>query len=216
MKRDVDTARQLLLEVENRGAECSVNLLRPGLEAEPDQRIRYHLRLLIDAGLLREIERTAPGVPCVRLTHAGHELLELIRSETAWREAKLACQHRTGGLSLTVIRGILLRWAWSGRRYVAAYRYGRRRRAAAAPRYLEGEWGRPRYETLHGEALRAAEQGDLPAEEPFGWRGEGAYRFVRVGPEVADRWHMQDAGWDVDGDGFGDAEFDASLPDYLI
>src|SRR5687768_10619769 len=111
MKRDLDLARQLLLDIENRGADCSVSVLRTGPNHEAEERVRYNLRLLIDAGLLKEIDRTASGVPCVRLTDAGHELIELTRSESRWRDAKSACRERTGGLSLTVIRGILLQWA---------------------------------------------------------------------------------------------------------
>ena len=111
MKRDLDLARQLLLDIENRGTDCSVSVLRSGSNHQSEEQVRYHLRLLIDAGLLKEIDRTSAGIPCVRLTHEGHELLELARSEPRWREAKYACQERLGGLSLTVIRGILLRWA---------------------------------------------------------------------------------------------------------
>lgn len=114
MKRDVDLARQLLLDIENRGADCSVSVLRSGPNHEAEERVRYHLRLLIDAGLLKEIDRTAGGVPCVRLTDAGHEIVELSRSESRWREAKQECHQRTGGVSLIVVRGILVQWALDG------------------------------------------------------------------------------------------------------
>jgi hypothetical protein len=111
MKRDLDLARQLLLDIESRGADCSVSALRGELDHDAQERIRYHLRLLIDAGLLKEVDRTSSGIPCVRLTHEGHELLELSHGESRWNEAKWICQERLGGVSLTVIRDILLRWA---------------------------------------------------------------------------------------------------------
>jgi hypothetical protein len=111
MKRDLDLARQLLLDVESRGADCSVSALRGEPDRDAQERIRYHLRLLIDAGLLKEVDRTSAGIPCVRLTHQGHELLELSRGESRWNEAKWICQERLDGLSLTVIRDVLLRWA---------------------------------------------------------------------------------------------------------
>lgn len=116
MKRDLDLARQLLLDIESRGADCSVSALRAEPDHDAQERIRYHLRLLIDAGLLKEVDRTSAGVPCVRLTHEGHELLELSHGQSRWNEAKWLCQERLGGLSLTVIRDILLRWA------IGAYR----------------------------------------------------------------------------------------------
>src|SRR5262245_15160241 len=80
MKRDIDLARQLLLDIEGRGADCSVSVLRTDVNHDAEERVRYHLRLLVDAGLLKEIDRTASGVPCLRLTDAGHELIELARN----------------------------------------------------------------------------------------------------------------------------------------
>ncbi|MDZ4658256.1 MAG: DUF2513 domain-containing protein [Bythopirellula sp.] len=148
MKRDLDLARQLLLDIEARGADCSVSALhtgtyhRNGTVHEPptsfeiDERIRYHLRLLIDGGFLKEVDRTTAGVPCVRLTHDGHELLELARHEPLWREAKWLCQERTGGESLTVIRTFLIRLAVGSRGYLPRERAGY---VGRRPRYLASE-----------------------------------------------------------------------------
>jgi len=123
MKRDLDLARRLLLEIESRGIDCSLSILRAGSDHDDQERVRYHLRLLIDAGLLKEVDRTSSGIPCVRLTHDGHELLELARNQQRWNEAKQICFDRLGGLSLTILRGILLRWATGThrprRRYVS-------------------------------------------------------------------------------------------------
>ncbi len=211
MKRDLDLARQLLLDIENRGTDCSVSVLRTESNHQSEEQVRYHLRLLIDAGLLKEIDRTSAGIPCVRLTHDGHELLELARSESRWREAKYACQERLGGLSLSVIRGILLRWA------VAA--------TARLPRYYRPPVARRlRYET------------DLPREraayrvEPYrtadrlierdDWEDELRYdhvRYVDVRPEYDEyRGRHPRYGVDLDGDGRVDVEFGSTLPGYLI
>jgi hypothetical protein len=111
MKRDVDLIRQLLFDIERHGADCPCDVLRNGVATEADERIRYHLRLLVDAGLAKEIDRTAAGAPCVRLTNAGHEFLDLCRGDERWREAKWLVQEQTGGLSLTVLRAVLTKWA---------------------------------------------------------------------------------------------------------
>lgn len=117
MQRDLDLARQILFDLEAHGSETSLTNLRLNQLGEPratnelDERVRYHLRLLVDAGLVKEVERTTAGVPSVRLTNAGHELLELARSEPNWREAKRICRERTGGLSLAVVRTLLVKWA---------------------------------------------------------------------------------------------------------
>ncbi|QEG34499.1 DUF2513 domain-containing protein [Bythopirellula goksoeyrii] len=165
MRRELDLARQLLLDIEAKGADCSVSILRPNMNHETEERIRYHLRLLIDAGLLKEVDRTTAGVPCVRLTFDGHELLELARHENLWREAKWLCQERTGGLSLTVIRTFLLRLASgpAGTLPRARRRYMDR---------LEADRIEPlRY--LHREYADELVDGDR-------------YRYVRVRPDLAE------------------------------
>jgi hypothetical protein len=117
MQRDLDLARQILFDLEAHGPETSLTNLRLNQLGEPrannelDERVRYHLRLLVDAGLVKEVERTTAGVPSVRLTNSGHELVELARSESNWREAKRICRERTGGLSLAVVRTLLVKWA---------------------------------------------------------------------------------------------------------
>ena len=111
MKRDIDLCRQLLFDLEAQGPHCAASVLRSGLSSETDSRVRYHLRLLIDAGLVKEVERTTAGATCLRLTYAGIELLEVARSDARWREAKAVVQDRTGGQSLTAIRTLLTKWA---------------------------------------------------------------------------------------------------------
>jgi hypothetical protein len=112
MQRDIDLVRQLLFDLERRGATCPVDTLRTDARHDGDERVRYHLRLLTDAGLVKEAGQTAAGAPCVRLTHEGQEFLELARSDARWREAKAAVLAATGGLPLGVLRSLLAKWAW--------------------------------------------------------------------------------------------------------
>jgi hypothetical protein len=202
MKRDLDLARQLLLDVEARDADCSVSALRnPSSRTgtnghvpsngdpnsfDIDERIRYHLRLLIDGGFLKEVDRTTSGVPCVRLTYDGCELLELARIEALWREAKWLCQERTGGESLTVIRTFLVRLATGGRDFI--------------PRVRRSVVGRPEYvETTEEPPLR------------------NRVRYVRVRPAAEDvverplRYLT-----DVEADGRYDLEYETAFPTHLI
>lgn len=193
MKRDLDLARQLLLDIEARDADCSVAVLRPlssrsatnGSAShnydpnsfEVDERIRYHLRLLIDGGYLREVDRTTAGVPCVRLTHDGCELLELSRSESLWREAKWLCQERTGGESLTVIRTFLLRLATGPRGYLP-------RTVIRRPRYLTNGEARPTRNRVRYVRVRPTEHvnprpieyvTDVESESRYDLEYEGAF-----------------------------------------
>lgn len=111
MKRDLDLLRQLLIDIENQGTDCAPSVLRATLSEQTDDRIRYHVRQLIDASLVKEVERTMNGAPCVRLTHAGHELIELSLCEARWQEAKWTVRDQTGGESLTVLKAVLTKWA---------------------------------------------------------------------------------------------------------
>ncbi len=121
MKRDLDLARQLLMDIEGHGADCALSALRPGAlrpsalrpsaASEAEERLRYHVRLLIDTGYVKETDHPSNGVPCIRLTNAGHEFLELAYCDARWREAKWTVLERTGSLSLTVLKAVLTRWA---------------------------------------------------------------------------------------------------------
>jgi hypothetical protein len=198
MKRDVDLARQLLLDIENRGADCSVSVLRSGPDHEAEERVRYHLRLLIDAELLKEVDRTTAGVPCLRLTDAGHELIELTRSESRWRDAKCACQERTGGLSLLVIRELLLAWAVE-----APLQVRPRRRYASTPAIVfEGRY----------RGRRSAYQYDPYAENVND--SEDDVRYVRVRPAYRNGWQLH--GVEPQAVEVVERTPQATLPEFLI
>ena len=207
MKRDLDLARQLLQDIESRGTDCSVSVLRSDSKFENEECVRYHLRLLIDAGLLKEVDRTSEGVPCVRLTHQGHELLELTRNDSRWREAKWACQQNSDCLSLTVIQTILSRWALS-----ATDRWRLRRRPLATRR-LRSETEYPRQEVPY----RVEPYYPVEALEDPGYLADDNVRYVRVRPEWADLTTRRPRlGVDLDGDGKVDLEYDAAEPTYLV
>ena len=193
MKRDLDLARQLLLDIEDRGADCSLSVLRSGPDHNLQEKIRYHLRLLIDANLLQEVDRTSSGVPCVRLTHDGHELLELSRSESRWAEAKAICRDRIGGLSLTLIRKVLLQYS------------------IARPRLRRPYLSRRlRYEPeSYREPLTYR---DLDRIEDRSYVVEDDVRYVRVRGGANG---LRD-GIDLDGDGIADIEYDSPLQSDLI
>ena len=210
MKRNLDLARQLLLDIENRGADCSTNALRSDPNHQREEQIRYHLRLLIDGGFLKEVDRTSEGIPCVRLTQDGHELLELARGDSRWREAKRVCWERTGGLSLNVISGLLSRWAMIGSR-----RTRRRRRTYVPWRYrldapLAAPIDEPPYDGWHGRPVESGRYSEEDYSDP-------EVRYARVHPAYIEDCDRRDhIGIDLDGDGMMDAEVDAIWSDTLL
>jgi hypothetical protein len=175
MKRDVDLCRQLLLDIEGHGADCSLSALRSGLAQDAEERIRYHLRLLIDAGFVKEIDRTSAGVPCVRLTNSGQEFLELSRGDARWREAKWIVQEQTGGLSLTVVRALLTKWAVEGATRGERYRRARRH---YRPYYVRTE---PGYRVDSYRIER-----DVVSDD------EEELRFWRQRPDYRERFELSD------------------------
>lgn len=162
MKRDLDLCRQLLADIEGHGPDCAVTALRPGTTGEGEETVRYHVRLLIDADLVKEVDRHTGGVPCIRLTNAGHEMLELSHSEARWREAKWVVGERTGTQSLTVIRSVLARWAYEAA--TVGERWRPRRAAVASRPYAYAAPYRPYYQRVE------------PRVEPH---AEPRYRFER-------------------------------------
>lgn len=103
MKRNWDVIREIMLRTE----QCAV----PGDEFQlnefPQERhaeIAYHMELLIDAGLVQgQILKTINSGPRLfvaqRLTWAGHELLDSIRSDSVWSKTKKVFAEK--GLSMT-------------------------------------------------------------------------------------------------------------------
>jgi hypothetical protein len=135
MKRDCDLVRQVLLCIEHRGATCPLEALRADLRHESDERLRYHLQLVIDARWVAEVERSVAGPLGVRLTHDGHEFVEVARGDVRWRAAKAVVIEQTGGLSLALVRVLLLKWA--RRMVVGSRRVGRLRRPRQIRRFVE-------------------------------------------------------------------------------
>lgn len=130
MQRDIDLLRHLLLEIERRGATSPIDSLRGDSRHDGEERIRYHLRLLTDAGYLKEAGQTSTGTPCVRLTYEGQEFIEVARSDARWREAKATVLAATGGVPLNVVRSLLDKWSWR-----SVIRNERRRVAVGRRRY---------------------------------------------------------------------------------
>jgi hypothetical protein len=201
MKRDVDLMRQILLEVERQGSDCSSESLDHGTVQETDERARYHLRLLVDAGLVKEIDRSSAGCSRIRLTNAGHEFLDLCRSGPRWREAKWLVQEKTGGLSLSVLRAVLTKWAVEG---ISRHERHRRWRRVYRPHYYSGE---PMYRV---DSYRYERD---PVFE------EEAMRFVRPRSEYPDRIEPGER-WDDDRclieNELDDSSLSVSLPVSMI
>lgn len=90
MKRDWDFIREILIDLEENS-----NLLKKHQDTETEEKFLYHIRLLVEEGLVLGIQANqGVGGGWVysssnpRLGWAGHEILDTLRSQTVWEKIK--------------------------------------------------------------------------------------------------------------------------------
>lgn len=106
MKRDPDLLRDILLAIE---ASPSAELLRmPSVGNRNAASVRFHIRLLIEAGLVSGVPgvgRCDPDWFALRLSWQGYDYVDSIRDPAIWRLAKSAAG-RTGSWSLETLGAV--------------------------------------------------------------------------------------------------------------
>jgi len=116
MKRNLDLVRKILIYLEKKQDEKMMKSLE--LEGYESKEIMYHLILMDQAGLLRCEREVSSSTPdraiCVypfSLSWQGHEFLEASRNESTWNKAKRIVIDKTGGLSVDVLKALLISMA---------------------------------------------------------------------------------------------------------
>lgn len=110
MKRDMDLIRKVMLEAEK--TKDPYELIDPKIEGYNETEISYHIALLDDAGLLHGQDRSAIGVfrwSAGMLTWAGHEFVEAVRDEDAWKQARSIVEKSGTGIVFEVLQKALVR-----------------------------------------------------------------------------------------------------------
>jgi Hypothetical protein (DUF2513) len=98
MKRDLDLIRDILLAVENWNHPEPIFLEGMACEGKDKQEIGYQIDLLNDV----KYETAA----ILRMTMAGHEYLDSVRSPEVWKKTKSTLEKVGGGAALDVIKEI--------------------------------------------------------------------------------------------------------------
>lgn len=109
MKRDLDLARAILLEVEKIPAPGKPTEIM--IEGYPEEDVKAHLRLLLEADLIDGLGIATSASTTVhpsRLTWAGHEFLDQARSPEIWSQVKDVAKSKGLSLSLEVAKAILV------------------------------------------------------------------------------------------------------------
>jgi hypothetical protein len=107
MTRDWDVIREILTRLES--LTSTQEVLEPGsLLGFAPEHVSYQIALLIEAGLVEGNCSRSLNAPmhcyAFRLTWAGHEFLDQIRSETAWKRIKALLKEKGIDLSFDTIK----------------------------------------------------------------------------------------------------------------
>ena len=98
MKRDDEYLRQLLFEIEA-DAEGSFSVQHYMSMPPEVEKKNYHVELLCDAGHLTRVSRSS-----YRMTNAGHDFLNAIRSDSIWKQTKDALAKIGGNATLDIMK----------------------------------------------------------------------------------------------------------------
>ena len=106
----MDLARDILFAIEENDDDPLgwIDLNIPGRSPEA---VAYHVMIIAEAGLIEAQDlSTKSGFDYKpkRLTWQGHEFLDAARSNTLWERAKAETLKQTGGLSLDLLKAVLL------------------------------------------------------------------------------------------------------------
>jgi hypothetical protein len=109
MRRDLNLIRRILLCLESNPGEVS------GLS--DDDTIRYHMRLMVEAGFLSgNIIEHSDGYAIFlnehrMITNQGHDLIDVIRADTLWRKICDRVSILAGGVTLEVLKEVAVQEA---------------------------------------------------------------------------------------------------------
>ncbi len=108
MKRDMDLARQIMLELEQ--APYTGTWIHISLENRSREEVNYHVMLLAKANLI-EAEKyvnscSTEWLP-ISLSMQGHDFLEAAKNETIWQKAKTYIRDKGGVLTFDVAKAVL-------------------------------------------------------------------------------------------------------------
>jgi hypothetical protein len=110
----MDLCRRILLEVEAAPNAVGHRAIKLNIGGHDPTELSYHVQLLADAGLIEAMDLSADDdieFHPRRLTYAGHEFIEAARRDSLWQKAKSVVLEKTGGLSLDVLKAVLVKIA---------------------------------------------------------------------------------------------------------
>ena len=112
MKRDMEIVRKILLAIEETAHGFAGRDFK--LEGYTDEKVRYHVYIMMEAGLLCGAKTTHQGSQSPQaiprsLTWAGHEFLDAARDDTRWAKVMEEVKNFGGAVTIAVLTELLVR-----------------------------------------------------------------------------------------------------------
>jgi hypothetical protein len=109
MERDMDLARQILLEIEKQ--PHTGKWIDLDIEGHSPEEVSYHVMILHEAGLVEAYKIATYAYTDwkpTRLTWEGHEFLEAARDNTRWEKATSTMLEKAGGIAFDILKQLLI------------------------------------------------------------------------------------------------------------
>lgn len=118
MKRDMDLIRKIILAVEDLPTASALHQSLQ-LDGYSEEQVGYHSYLIVDAGLAVGLDdgalhHSGPMWQIDHLTSAGHDFADAAREDSTWRKALSIAKDKAGGLTIDVVKELLLMVIRSG------------------------------------------------------------------------------------------------------
>ncbi|MFJ6030591.1 DUF2513 domain-containing protein [Bacillus toyonensis] len=115
MKRDMELVRNILIQIEENNPRTVVKLIMEENDKFTEDEIDYHLKLMVDAGLIDgQAKRVMGGGLLVNirgLTWLGHDFLDAARNDKVWEKANETAESKgldLRSLPLEVVKDFLV------------------------------------------------------------------------------------------------------------
>jgi hypothetical protein len=109
MTRDLDLVREILLAIEEKASPR--NWFSPEISGYTKEEISYHIKLLIQAGLVEGKDLSSQSkfeFAASNLTWEGHEFLDASRDKSIWTKTKKYFGTRISSVSFELIKQVLI------------------------------------------------------------------------------------------------------------
>jgi DNA-binding transcriptional ArsR family regulator len=110
MKRDMDLARKILLQIE--AAPEARGGINPNITGYSEEEVSYHVMLLAKAGLVDAVDFSSKdggsAWKAIGLTWAGHDFIEAAKDDARWTRAKDIVTMKGGGIAFDILKQVLM------------------------------------------------------------------------------------------------------------